>query len=127
MEEETMALVKTSYLFAASMDVEPDKEKLFNEVYDTEHIPYLSEVPGVLAIARFKAPCPVHEYRPTRLEQAIDSHGCGFRRLGRYVHHPIPVCFYPDACAVAVVADRTTRDGRCCRGAGRLQLRAGPG
>ena len=29
-----MALVKTSYLFAASMDVEPDKEKLFNEVYD---------------------------------------------------------------------------------------------
>ena len=49
-----MALVKTSYLFAASMDVEPDKEKLFNEVYDTEHIPYLSEVPGVLGIARFK-------------------------------------------------------------------------
>ena len=49
-----MALVKTSYLFAASMDVEPHKEELFNEVYDTEHIPYLSEVPGVLAIARFK-------------------------------------------------------------------------
>ena len=49
-----MALVKTRYLFAASMDVEPDKEELFNEVYDTEHIPYLSDVPGVLGIARFK-------------------------------------------------------------------------
>ena len=49
-----MALVKTSYLFAASMDVEPEKEDLFNEVYDTEHIPFLSEVPGVLGIARFK-------------------------------------------------------------------------
>ena len=35
------------------MDVPQDKEALFNEVYDKEHIPYLSEVPGVLAIARF--------------------------------------------------------------------------
>ena len=40
------------FLFTASMDVEPDKEALFNEVYDTEHVPELLKVPGVLAIAR---------------------------------------------------------------------------
>ena len=42
------------YLFAASMDVDDDKEDVFNEVYDTEHIPALTRVPGVLSVARFK-------------------------------------------------------------------------
>jgi hypothetical protein len=37
------------------MDVEPEKEALFNEVYDTEHVPLLLAVPGVISIARFKA------------------------------------------------------------------------
>ena len=45
---------QTRYLFTAAMDVEPDKEALFNEVYDTEHVPLLQKVPGVIAIARFK-------------------------------------------------------------------------
>lgn len=43
---------KANYLFIASMDVEPDKEALFNEVYDTEHIPQLLKVPGVLSARR---------------------------------------------------------------------------
>ena len=43
---------KTRYLFTASMDVDPAKEALFNEVYDTEHIPELLKVPGVLAVTR---------------------------------------------------------------------------
>jgi hypothetical protein len=42
------------YLFIASMDVDPDKEALFNEVYDTEHIPLLLRVPGVLSVRRAK-------------------------------------------------------------------------
>ncbi len=42
------------YLFSASMDVQPDKEALFNDIYDKEHIPYLLEVPGVLSAARFR-------------------------------------------------------------------------
>ena len=46
--------VTTKYLFIASMDVEPDKEALFNEVYDHEHVPNLMKVPGVLAITRLK-------------------------------------------------------------------------
>ena len=43
---------KTRYVFTASMDVDPDKEALFNEVYDTEHIPALLKVPGVLSVRR---------------------------------------------------------------------------
>ena len=45
----------TRYVFSARMDVSPDKEALFNEVYDTEHVPMLSQVPGVVAVARFRA------------------------------------------------------------------------
>ena len=44
--------IKSKYLFVASMDVDLDKEALFNEVYDTEHVPLLSKVPGVHAVAR---------------------------------------------------------------------------
>ena len=36
------------------MDVEPGKEALFNEVYDTEHVPLLLRVPGILSVARFQ-------------------------------------------------------------------------
>jgi hypothetical protein len=45
----------TRYLFIASMDVDPDKEALFNEVYDGEHVPMLLKVPGVLAVTRCRS------------------------------------------------------------------------
>ena len=44
---------KAKFLFTAAMDVDADKEALFNEVYDTEHIPQLLKVPGVLTVQRF--------------------------------------------------------------------------
>ena len=44
-----------SYIFIASMDVDPDKEDLFNEVYDSEHIPLILEVPGVHRATRYTA------------------------------------------------------------------------
>ena len=47
--------LQTRYLFSAAMDVEPAKEALFNEVYDTEHVPNIQKVPGVIAVARFKS------------------------------------------------------------------------
>ncbi len=47
--------IATKYLFFASMDVEPDKEALFNEVYDEEHVPNLMKVPGVVSVIRIKA------------------------------------------------------------------------
>jgi hypothetical protein len=46
--------IKSKYLFVVSMDVDPGKEVLFNEVYDREHIPNLLKVPGVQAVARMQ-------------------------------------------------------------------------
>ena len=46
--------IKSKYLFVASMDVDPDKETLFHEVYDTEHVPNLLKVPGVRSVARLE-------------------------------------------------------------------------
>ncbi|MGD9806390.1 MAG: hypothetical protein AB7E81_23095 [Hyphomicrobiaceae bacterium] len=46
--------ISTKYLFIVSMDVDADKEALFNEVYDAEHVPYISKVPGVRAATRIK-------------------------------------------------------------------------
>lgn len=43
---------KARYLFVVSMDVPADWEDFFNEVYDNEHVPYLSAVPGVLSATR---------------------------------------------------------------------------
>jgi hypothetical protein len=48
-----MALDAT-YLYVVMMDVEPDKEELFNKIYDEEHIPVLTKVPGVISAARYK-------------------------------------------------------------------------
>ena len=46
--------IATKYLFIVSMDVTKEKEALFNEVYDTEHVPLLLKVPGVRAVTRWK-------------------------------------------------------------------------
>ena len=46
--------IQGRYLFSAAMDVEPAQEAIFNEVYDTEHVPMLLTVPGVISVARFK-------------------------------------------------------------------------
>ena len=46
--------LRARYLFIAAMDVDPAKEALFNEVYDTEHVPLLLKVPGVKAVTRWK-------------------------------------------------------------------------
>jgi len=46
--------IQTRFLFRASMDVDPVKEALFNDVYDVEHVPLLSRVSGVISVARFK-------------------------------------------------------------------------
>ncbi len=46
--------IRSKYVFIASMNVDLDKEDIFNEVYDTEHVPNLLKVPGVQAVARLK-------------------------------------------------------------------------
>jgi hypothetical protein len=45
---------KAKYLMIASMDVDAEHDAIFNEVYDQEHVPNLSKVPGVLGISRYK-------------------------------------------------------------------------
>ena len=44
--------LSSKYVFVVSMDVDPDKEALFNEVYDTEHVPNITKVPGVHGASR---------------------------------------------------------------------------
>ena len=44
--------LETRYVFIASMDVDPEVEALFNEVYDQEHVPELLKVPGVVSVTR---------------------------------------------------------------------------
>ena len=46
--------ITSKYLFVVSMDVTKEKEALFNEVYDTEHVPLLLAVPGVKAVTGWK-------------------------------------------------------------------------
>ena len=42
------------YIFYARMSVDAEHEDLFNEVYDTEHVPELLKVPGVRSVTRYK-------------------------------------------------------------------------
>jgi hypothetical protein len=44
-----------NYLLIASMDIMPEVEELFNEVYDTEHIPGILAIPGVVGVKRYKS------------------------------------------------------------------------
>ncbi len=46
-------MAAAKYLFIVSMDVEPSKEALFNEVYK-EHIDFVLKVPGVRGASRGK-------------------------------------------------------------------------
>ena len=43
-----------NYLFIVGLDVDPDKEALFNEVYEEEHFPALLSVPGVVSGVRLR-------------------------------------------------------------------------
>jgi hypothetical protein len=49
---------KTPYVFWVMMDIEPHKEALFNELYDTEHLPLLSKLDGYVNTVRYKTSTP---------------------------------------------------------------------
>jgi len=44
----------TPYVFWVMMDVERRREALFNELYDTEHVPLLLKLPGCVNVARYR-------------------------------------------------------------------------
>jgi hypothetical protein len=49
---------RTPYVFWVLMDVEPHREALFNELYDTEHVPLLLKLPGSVSVARYRTDAP---------------------------------------------------------------------
>ena len=49
-----MATTPTRFMLAVQMDVKPEREALFHEIYDVEHIPALQRVPGVRAVHRYQ-------------------------------------------------------------------------
>jgi hypothetical protein len=42
------------YIYVVQMDVPADKEADFNRIYDTQHVPELSKVPGVHGVTRYR-------------------------------------------------------------------------
>ena len=45
---------RTPFIFWVMMDVEPHRETLFNELYDTEHVPLLMKLPGCVNVVRYR-------------------------------------------------------------------------
>ena len=43
-----------SYIYLVQMNIPAEHEAEFNRVYDTEHVPMLSKVPGVHKVTRYK-------------------------------------------------------------------------
>jgi hypothetical protein len=41
------------YLYVVQMDVPAELEDDFNRIYDTQHIPEIMKVPGVLGVSRY--------------------------------------------------------------------------
>lgn len=50
--------MSSSYLYMVRMDVAHDRETVFNEIYNTEHVPALLKVPGVRRGSRYRNPSP---------------------------------------------------------------------
>jgi hypothetical protein len=42
------------HIFAVQLDIPAEHEAEFNRIYDTEHFPMLSRVPGVRSAARYR-------------------------------------------------------------------------
>lgn len=91
-----------SWIFTASMDVDPDKEAIFNEVYDTEHIPHLRKVPGVVSVTR----CKLDTLRVTMGGETKSVDATGVPRYACIVEIDSPDVLTSPAFAQAVDAGR---------------------
>jgi hypothetical protein len=78
---------QSKYLFIASMDITADREELFNDVYNNEHCPLLSQVPGVVSVARF-------EKQTLRMIMAGEAHTIVFENEPK--HHALYELESPD-------------------------------
>ena len=50
------------YIFTAAMTIGPERENLFNEIYDSEHVPELLRVPGMISISRYRRTRPAETF-----------------------------------------------------------------
>jgi hypothetical protein len=50
--------MSSNFLYMVRMDIAHDRETVFNELYNTEHIPALLGVPGVRRASRYRNPSP---------------------------------------------------------------------
>ena len=55
---DTVSPANAGGLLVASMNIDPAVEGEFNEWYNTEHLPFLAAVPGVLCARRFRSEDP---------------------------------------------------------------------
>jgi hypothetical protein len=54
MAETAGTAVKAPFFYQVTFEIAPEDEALFNEIYDTEHIPNILEVDGVMQVIRFR-------------------------------------------------------------------------
>ena len=45
-------------LFLSRMDIAHDRDPLFNELYETEHLPLLAKLPGLVNVVRYRTSTP---------------------------------------------------------------------
>jgi hypothetical protein len=57
----------TEYIYVVQMDIPPEREDDFNRIYDTQHVPEITKVPGVLGVTRYKLEQSSEKDMPTYL------------------------------------------------------------
>ncbi len=87
-----------SYIYVVQMDIPAQFEAEFNRIYDTEHVPMLSKVPGVHKVTRYR----LEKSNDSRMQKYLAIYEIelagdrrfegvgGRRRLGRLGHQDPP-------------------------------------
>lgn len=63
----------TEYLWLVQLDIPEDLEAEFNRIYDSEHVPFISKVPGVLGVQRYVLEKPVDGVQKHATLYRVDS------------------------------------------------------
>ena len=58
MTKPSTALDAGRHFYMVTFEIAQEDEALFNEIYDTEHVPNIMKVKGVIAVVRFKDASP---------------------------------------------------------------------
>jgi hypothetical protein len=61
--------LESKYIWTVAMDVESEKEELFNDMYDNEHVPNLLKIQGVTSATRYKIIRSTNGHKPTNFQK----------------------------------------------------------